>query len=108
MLGLYMMVCMIFFNLLILLRKIEVECGVDFDLVHTPIMAHPLLYSKNYAERDSEKRSNKMRFYSPVISSTYNATQDKSLKSLRKKNLDNYRYFCYNTSITIEKGQKLA
>ena len=65
MLGAYVMVCMIFFNLLILLRKIEVACGVDFDLVHTPIMAHPLLYSKNYAERGdkkSEKRSNKMRF----------------------------------------------
>ena len=49
------MVFMRMFNLLYLLRKIEVAYGVDFDLVHTPIMAHPLLYSKNYAERENKK-----------------------------------------------------
>ena len=65
MLGAYVMVCMIFFNLLILLRKIEVVVRGILDQVQPPKLAHPLLYSKNYAERGdkkSEKRSNKMRF----------------------------------------------
>ena len=87
MLGAYVMVCMIFFNLLILLRKIEVACGVDLDLVQPPKLAHPLLYSKNYAERGdkkSEKRSNKMRFL-----------------------LDFTATPCYNSYIRIEKGKNL-
>ena len=43
------------FNLLYLLRKKGLGGEGDFDLVHSPIMAHPLLYSKNYAERENKK-----------------------------------------------------
>ena len=58
------------------------------DLVQPPIMAHSLLYSTIHANptaNKSEKRSNKMRFL-----------------------LDFTATPCYNTSITIEKGKKLA
>jgi len=49
-------------------------------------MAHPLLYSKNYAEKDtkkSEKESNKKCFL-----------------------LDKCGSSCYNKNITIKKGKK--
>ena len=75
---------MIFINLLYLLRKIEEGLGLHLDLVHTPIMAHPLLYSKNYAEKDtkkSEKKSNKKCFF-----------------------LDKCDSSCYNGNITIKKN----
>ena len=78
------MVFMIFINLLYLLRKTEERLGLHLDLVHTPIMAHPLLYSKNYAEKDtkkSEKRSNKKCFF-----------------------LDKCDSSCYNGNITIKKN----
>jgi len=78
---------MIFINLLYLLRKIEERLGLHLDLVHTPIMAHPLLYSKNYAEKDTkknEKEPNKKCFLLDKCGST-----------------------CYNTCITIKKGKKL-
>ena len=78
---------MIFINLLYLLRKKGVGGKGDLDLVHTPIMAHPLLYSKNYAEKDTkknEKESNKKCFF-----------------------LDKCDSSCYNKDITIKKGKKL-
>ena len=80
------MVFMILVNLLILLRKIGEGVRGILDLVQPPNLAHPLLYSKNYAERDSkksEKRSNKMRFL-----------------------LDFTATPCYNSNIRIEKGKK--
>ena len=49
------MVFMRMFNLLYLLRKKGVGGKGDLDLVHTPNLAHPLLYSKNYAEKDTKK-----------------------------------------------------
>ena len=82
-----MMVFMKMFNLLYLLRKMEERLGLHLDLVHTPIMAHPLLYSKNYAEKDTkknEKESNKKCFF-----------------------LDKCDSSCYNKDITIKKGKKL-
>ena len=81
------MVFMILVNLLILLRKIGEGVRGILDLVQPPNLAHPLLYSKNYAERDSkksEKRSNKMRFL-----------------------LDFTATPCYNSYIRIEKGKNL-
>ena len=75
---------MIFINLLYLLRKTEERLGLHLDLVHTPIMAHPLLYSKNYAERDTkknEKESNKKCFF-----------------------LDKCGSSCYNKNVTIKKN----
>ena len=74
------------FNLLYLLRKKVVGGKGDFDLVHTPIMAHPLLYSKNYAEKDTkknEKESNKKCFLLDKCGST-----------------------CYNGNITIKNPKK--
>ena len=76
------MVFMIFINLLYLLRKIEEGLGLHLDLVHTPKLAHPLLYSKNYAEKDikkNEKESNKKCFF-----------------------LDKCDSSCYNGNITIK------
>ena len=81
------MVFMRMFNLLYLLRKKGVGGEGDLDLVHTPNLAHPLLYSKNYAEKDtkkSEKKSNKKCFF-----------------------LDKCDSSCYNGNITIKKGKKL-
>ena len=78
------MVFMRMANLLYLLRKIEEGLGWHLDLVHTPIMAHPLLYSKNHAEKDtkkSEKKSNKKCFF-----------------------LDKCDSSCYNGNITIKKN----
>ena len=72
------------FKLLYLLRKIEEGLGLHLDLVHTPNLAHPLLYSKNYAEKDtkkSEKKSNKKCFFLDKCGST-----------------------CYNGNITIKKN----
>ena len=71
-------------NLLYLLRKMEEGLGLHLDLVHTPNLAHPLLYSKNYAEKDtkkSEKRSNKKCFF-----------------------LDKCDSSCYNGNMTIKKN----
>ena len=82
------MVYMMLFNLLFLFRKMEKVLEGGLDLVQPPNMAHSLLYSTNYANsraNKSEKRSNKMRFL-----------------------LDFTATPCYNTSITIEKGKKLA
>ena len=82
------MVFMIFINLLYLLRKIEEGLGLHLDLVHTPNLAHPLLYSKNHAEKDtkkSEKRSNKKCFF-----------------------LDKCDSSCYNKDITIRNQQPFA
>ena len=81
------MVFMILVNLLILFRKIEVVLGVGLYLVQPPKMAHPLLYSTNYANsptKENEKRSNKMRFL-----------------------LDFTATPCYNSNIRIEKGKNL-
>ena len=72
------------FNLLYLLRKKGKGLGLHLDLVHTPKLAHPLLYSKNYAEKDTkknEKESNKKCFLLDKCGST-----------------------CYNGNITIKKG----
>jgi hypothetical protein len=53
---------MIIANILFLFRKARIIVEGGLDLVQPPNMAHSLLYSKNYAERDSKKRSNKVRF----------------------------------------------
>ncbi len=71
------------FNLLYLLRKIEEGLGLHLDLVHTPNLAHPLLYSKNHTKKNtkkSEKESNKKCFF-----------------------LDKCGATCYNGTITIKK-----
>ena len=53
---------MMLFNLLFLFRKIKEVCGVDYDLVHAPNMAHSLLYSTIHANPTAKKRSNKVHF----------------------------------------------
>ena len=76
------MVYMILANMLFLFRKMEEGLKGGLDLVQAHNVAHPLLYSKNYAEKDtkkSEKRSNKKCFF-----------------------LDKCGSSCYNGNITIK------
>ena len=97
------MVFMILANILFLFRKIKVACQVVLDLVHTPKLAHSLLYSTNHAKENVKKD----HFYFPMNPNTYNAMADNCSRSLMKKVLDNAGSLCYNGYITI-RNQPIA
>ena len=98
------MVFMILANILFLFRKIKVACQVVLDLVHTPKLAHSLLYSTNHAKENVKKD----HFYFPMNPNTYNAAADNCSKSLMKKVLDNCVSLCYNGNITIRNQPNAA
>ena len=79
------MVFMILANLLFLFRKIKEGLKGGLDLVQPRIMAHPLLYSTNHANKPAKKRSNKVCFL-----------------------LDKCGSSCYNKNITIRNQQPFA
>ena len=95
---------MMLFNLLFLFRKIKEVCGVDFDLVHAPNMAHSLLYSTNHAKENVKKD----HFYFSMNPNTYNAMADNCSRSLMKKVLDKCASLCYNRYIIENKQKPIA
>ena len=94
---------MILANILFLFRKIKVACQVVLDLVHTPKLAHSLLYSTNHAKENVKKD----HFYFSMNPNTYNAMADNCSRSLMKKVLDKLLSLCYNGNITI-RNQPIA
>jgi hypothetical protein len=95
------MVYMMLANILFLFRNIQVACQWVSDQVHTPKLAHSLLYSTIRANAPTKKD----HFSFSMNPNTYNAVADNSRRSLMKKVLDNCAAPCYNTYITIEKGR---